>query len=158
MRWYERAGLSIPDNWGLTVEGDRTTDPQQAMRGPLLPMGDYKGYGLSLITDVLCGVMTGALFGLSVFQDDRSYDVGHTMIAIDPQAFLPGEEFGERLEQLIGEVTDAPAIDPQHPVMLPGEEEQRRARRRLREGVPIDVESVTQLDELATELGIDCPL
>jgi LDH2 family malate/lactate/ureidoglycolate dehydrogenase len=158
MRWYERAGLSIPDNWGLTVEGDRTTDPHQAMRGPLLPMGDYKGYGLSLITDVLCGVMTGALFGLSVFQDDQSYDVGHTMIAIDPQAFLPGEEFGERLEQLIAEVADAPAIDAQHPVMLPGEEEQRRARRRLREGIPIDVESVTQLNDLAAELGIDCPL
>ena len=80
------------------------------------------------------------------------------MIAIDPQAFLPGEEFGERLEQLIAEVADAPAIDAQHPVMLPGEEEQRRARRRLREGIPIDVESVTQLDELAAELGIDCPL
>ena len=158
MRWYQRAGLRIPENWGLTIEGGRTTDPHQAINGPLLPIGDYKGYGLSLITDVLCGVMTGALFGRSVFQDDRSYDVGHTMIAIDPQAFMPREDFGERLEQLIAEVTDAPAIDTQHPVMLPGEEEQRRARRRLREGIPIDVESVTQLHDLATELGIDCPL
>ena len=70
MRWYERENRTMPDNWALTPDGQVTTDPSAAMTGPLLPIGEYKGYGLSLFTDVLAGVMTGAFFGLNVFQDD----------------------------------------------------------------------------------------
>jgi LDH2 family malate/lactate/ureidoglycolate dehydrogenase len=158
MRWFERAGLPIPEHWALTPDGERTTDPAAAMEGPLLPMGDYKGYGLSLITDVLTGVMTGSLFGGSVFQDDRNYDVGHTMIAIDPEAFLPRGEFAARLERLIDEVTSAPPIDADQPVQLPGQGELERARQRMSDGIPVDVRTIEGLAELAQELGVSFPL
>ena len=154
MRWLERAGLPMPDHWALTPDGQPTTDPSAGMDGPLLPMGDYKGYGLSLVTDVLSGVMTGALFGRSVFQDDRNFDVGHTMIAVDPEAFLPGGEFAARLERLIDEVKAAPPIDPSQPILLPGEAEQERARHRLSEGIPVDVKTVARLATLAEGLGV----
>lgn len=154
MRWFERAGLPMPDHWALTRDGRRTTDPSAAMDGPLLPVGDYKGYGLSLITDVLSGVMTGALFGGSVFQDDQNYDVGHVMIAVDPEAFLPRQDFEARLERLINEVKTAPPIDPNQPVLLPGEAEEERARRRLAHGIPVDVQTVDRLAILAEELGV----
>jgi len=78
-----------------------------AMTGPLLPIGEYKGYGLSLFTDVLAGVMTGALFGLDVFQDDTNFDVGHMMIAIDPAALMTAADFDRRLEELVGQVKGA---------------------------------------------------
>jgi LDH2 family malate/lactate/ureidoglycolate dehydrogenase len=154
VRWFERAGLPVPEHWALTAEGERTTDPSAAMEGPLLPVGDYKGYGLSLITDVLTGVMTGSLFGGSVFQDDRNYDVGHTMIAVDPEVFLPRGEFAARLERLLDEVKKAPPIDADSPVQLPGEAEQERARQRLSDGIPVDVETVKKLETLSQELGI----
>ena len=153
MRWLERAGLPMPGHWALTPGGARTTDPRAAMDGPLLPIGDYKGYGLSLATDVLTGVLTGSRFGGQVFQDDLDYDVAHTLIAIDPEAFMPRPQFEKRLEGLIAEVLAAPAIDPDRPVLLPGEAEQRRARERLRRGVPIDRNTVAGLRELAAELG-----
>jgi len=154
MRWFERAGIRMPDNWALTPEGERTTSASDAMDGPLLPMGDYKGYGLSLMTDVLTGVLTGSLFGPRVFQDDKNFDVGHTMIAIDIEAFMPHEEFDERLEQLVTDVKSAPPLDPEHPVRLPGEAEQQRARERMETGIPIDRETGSGLRELANELGV----
>lgn len=154
MRWLQRAGLPMPDHWALTRDGQRTTDPSAAMDGPLLPVGDYKGYGLSFMTDVLSGVMTGALFGGSVFQDDRNYDVGHAMIAVDPEAFLPRQDFEERLERLIDEVKTAPPIDANQPVLLPGEAEEERARRRLVHGIPVDVKTVDRLAILAEELSV----
>ena len=104
MRWYEREGRPMPANWALTADGRETTDPGAARDGPMLPIGEYKGYGLSLVSDVLAGVMTGALFGMNVFQDDSNFDVGHIMVAIEPQAFLTEAEFQERLEQLVAEV------------------------------------------------------
>ena len=163
MRWLERAGLAMPDHWALTPDGARTTDPHAAMDGPLLPVGDYKGYGLSLVTDILTGVLTGSLFGGQVFQDDLDYDVAHTMIAIDTDAFMPRPTFEQRLEALLAEVLAAAPIDPDRPVQLPGDAEQRRARRRLHRGVPVDRKTVAGLRELAIELGVPfslepCPL
>jgi LDH2 family malate/lactate/ureidoglycolate dehydrogenase len=158
MRWLQRAGLPMPDHWALTRDGRRTTDPSAAMDGPLLPVGDHKGYGLSLITDVLSGVMTGALFGGSVFQDDRDYDVGHAMVAIDPEAFLPRQDFEARLERLVHEVKAAPPLDPRQPVLLPGEAEEERAGRRLVRGIPVDVQTVDRLAILANDLGVSWSL
>ena len=154
MRWLERAGLTMPDHWALTPDGARTTDPGAAMDGPLLPVGDYKGYGLSLVTDILTGVLTGSLFGAQVFQDDRNYDVAHTMIAISIDAFMPRQRFADRLEALIADVLSAPPIDPARPVQLPGQAEQERARRRLERGIPVDGATVRGLRRLAAELGV----
>ena len=154
MRWLGRAGLPMPGTWALTPDGLRTNDPRAAMDGPLLPIGDYKGYGLSLVTDILTGVLTGSLFGAQVFQDDENYDVAHTMIAIRIDAFMATQRFSERLEALIADVLAAPPIDPDRPVQLPGQAEQERARRRLRQGVPVDAATVTGLRALAEELGV----
>ena len=158
MRWYEREGRPMPANWALTADGRETTDPGAAMDGPMLPIGEYKGYGLSLVSDVLAGVMTGALFGMNVFQDDSNYDVGHIMVAIEPQAFLTEAEFQERLEQLVAEVKAAPALDPQRPILLPGEIEFKRMEERQRDGIPVARETVDGLRELARTLAVDFPL
>ena len=158
MRWYQRAGQPIPQDWALTPDGEPTTDPDAAMDGPLLPIGAYKGYGLSLVSDVLSGVMTGALFGLSVFQNDRHYDVCHLMLAISPEAFMPRAEFERRLGQLIKEIKAAPPIDPERPVMLPGEIEHQRLAQRRREGIPMDQETVDRLQKLSSDIGVAFPL
>ncbi len=158
MRWYQQEGRAMPASWALTPDGRETTDPAEAMDGPVLPIGEYKGYGLSLVSDVLAGVMTGALFGMSVFQDDRNFDVGHIMVAIDPQAFMGEAEFQERLEELVAEVKGAPAIDPQRPILLPGEIEFRRMEERQRDGVPVARKTVEGLRELAQMLDVDFPL
>ena len=158
MRWYERERRPMPDNWALTPEGQVTTDPSAAMRGPLLPIGEYKGYGLSLFTDVVAGVMTGALFGLDVFQDDQNFDVGHMMVAINPTAMMSQADFDRRLEELLSQVKDAPPIDSARPVMLPGEVEFGRMDERRANGIPVSRETVAQLRELAADIGVHCDL
>jgi LDH2 family malate/lactate/ureidoglycolate dehydrogenase len=154
MGWFQREGLPIPDSWALTPEGHTTTNPTEAMDGPLLPIGAYKGYGLSLITDVLTGVLTGSMFGADVFQDDTNFDVAHTMIAIDPEAFMDRALFDERLERLLSDVVSARPIDPGRPVQLPGEAEQRRAEERRRHGIPVDKVNFEELRVLASEIGV----
>lgn len=158
MRWYARENREMPDNWALTPAGQVTTDPNAAMRGPLLPIGEYKGYGLSLFTDVLAGVMTGALFGLDVFQDDQNFDVGHMMIAIDPAALMPPDEYNRRLDELVRQVKGAPPINPARPILLPGEVEFRRRSLRQTAGIPVSRETVAGLRELAADIGVQCEL
>ena len=154
MRWLQREGLPIPDTWALTPDGRRTTDPEAADQGPLLPVGDYKGYGLSLITDVLTGVLSGSLFGTEVFQEDTNFDVAHTMIAIDIEAFMDRATFDARLEELIDQVLSAPPIDSDHPVQLPGEAEQSRAAERLRDGIPLHRDLFETLRTLSHDVDV----
>ncbi len=154
MRWLAREGRPIPDTWALTPDGRRTTDPLEADQGPLLPIGDYKGYGLSLITDVITGVLTGSRFGTDVFQDDLDFDVAHTLIAIDIEAFMDRPTFDERLELLIAQVLAAAPIDSTHPLQLPGEAEQHRATERLRDGIPLNRELFNTLRTLAGDIGV----
>lgn len=154
MRWYERQGSSMPKSWALTVSGRTTEDPKAADSGVLLPMGDYKGYGLSLITDILTGVLTGSLFGSQVFRDDTNFDVAHTLIAINIESFMEKTIFGQRLELLLTDVLNVTPIDSELPVQLPGEAEQLRALKRRVEGIPVDKQTVKGLRALADELNI----
>jgi LDH2 family malate/lactate/ureidoglycolate dehydrogenase len=158
MRWLAKAGLPMPSTWALTSEGRATTDPAAALDGPLLPIGDYKGYGLSLFTDVLAGVMTGALFGRDVFKNDEHYDVGHVLLAVRPDAFVSRESYEDRLENLIAQVKSASPIRADSPVLLPGELQFARREQRLARGVPVSEETVSRLRELSSDVGVPFPL
>ena len=157
MRFFHSQGLEMPDSWALTPKGEKTISPAEALSGTLLPIGEYKGYGLSLWTDVLAGVMTGALFGTDVFQGDTHFDVGHQMGAIQPDLFGDRKDFDRRLEELFRQVKTAAPIDPARPVLLPGEMELARSELRRAEGVPVRRETVQTLQPLAVELGIIFP-
>jgi LDH2 family malate/lactate/ureidoglycolate dehydrogenase len=154
IKWALREGRPVPDDWALTADGRRSSDPAELLGGTQLPIGQYKGYGLSLFTDVLTGVLSGAKFGLAVFQDLQDCDVGHVLIAVHIDTFMPREEFFDRLERLIHDVKTAQPIRPGDEILLPGEREFRRMRERERHGVPIDARTVEGLREVAAELKV----
>lgn len=163
--WALREGQSIPDNWALTPEGKRSTNPADFLTadgtqalGTQFPIGEFKGYGLSLFTDVITGVLSGSLFGLSCFRDIANHDVGHFFLALNPDIFMPRSEFQTRLEQLVSEIKSAEPIEPGGEIYLPGEMEFRREQERLESGIPIDHRTVNRLRELAAERKVECPL
>jgi LDH2 family malate/lactate/ureidoglycolate dehydrogenase len=159
IEWAAREGRSVPDDLALTKDGRRTTNPKELIEGATqMPIGRAKGYGMSFMTDVLTGVTMGALFGMSVFQDDTNYDVSHVMTAINIEAFVPMNEYYDRLERLIKEVKSAPPIEPGDEILLPGEAEQRRMQERLKNGIPVDVDTVEKLRPIAADLKVPFPL
>jgi LDH2 family malate/lactate/ureidoglycolate dehydrogenase len=141
-----------------TDPADYIADDGETFVGTQLPIGEFKGYGLSLFTDVITGVLSGSLFGLSVFADTANHDVGHFLMAINPNTFMPHDEFQARLEQLISEVKSAEPIEEGATIYLPGELEYLREQRTRDEGVPVDRKTVERLRELAEERGVRCPL
>jgi LDH2 family malate/lactate/ureidoglycolate dehydrogenase len=165
IRWAFREGRPVPDAWALTPDGRRSTDPADFLSpdgvhalGTQLPIGDFKGYGLSLFTDVVAGVLSGSLFGTQVFADLANHDVGHFVLALNPTTFMPQALFEARLAALIAQVKEAAPIEPDGTVYLPGELEFRREEEAARLGVPVDLATVERLRTLAAERGVDCPL
>ena len=154
MGWLMRDGRSMPRHWALTRDGEETTDPAAAMDGTLLPMGEYKGYGLSLISDALTGVLGGSSFGTEPYRDPMRQDVGHQFIAYDIEWFMPRAEFYARMAEFIAMIRSSrtrPGVDE---ILLPGEIEWRRMQAKRGEGVPLDPNIYNDLKELAASLNV----
>lgn len=159
---YDKQGLPLPEGWALDDNGRPTTDAAAALRGTLLPFGGYKGYALSLVIDLLCGVMTGALFGShfhGALADDMVHpmDVGHLFGVIDPARFLPLPLFKERMDQALSELRACPPADGSRGVLIPGDIERMERERRLGEGIPLPEAVIVDFRRLGDQLGVAMP-
>lgn len=154
----QKKGESIPPGWAIDEDGQPTTDAAAALAGAVLPFGGYKGSGLALLVDVLCGVLTGAAFGLHIVnlydEGERTQNVGHFFVALDPRSFLPDGDFEARMDQFVREVRTQPRMPGVDRIYLPGEIEFEQAEESARFGVVLPEAGVAELDQLALELGI----
>jgi len=157
MRWHEREGMKMPRDWALTPAGRETDDPTAAMAGALLGIGEYKGYGLSLFTDVLTGVISGGGFGLAPYQDRSiaKLDVAHTFIAIDIAFFMPVAAFKARMDAFIAEIKSSALRPGFDEILVPGEIDHRRETQYRSDGAQLDAQVYESLRELAETLAIE---
>lgn len=155
MMWLAQQGLPMPIDYAITKDGANTTDPKAAMDGTLLPIGGPKGYGLSFMTDVMTGVMTGAAFGSTLYKNPKSQDVGHLLMAIDVEWFLPRDEYNARLKEFVAEVQASELRPGVERIYLPGEFEHLREQKKRAEGVPLRRADYEDLKNLAAELHVD---
>jgi LDH2 family malate/lactate/ureidoglycolate dehydrogenase len=154
VRWYQREGKKVPTDWAFDVDGYVTDDPERALQGALVPIGAFKGTGLSIMTDVLCGVLTGAAFGLTSYRDPTNHDVGHMLIAIAIERILPYDDYLDRIGRFCAELKAAALAPGFDEILLPGELEHRRASERLTHGIDLDRETVDILHDLATRRNV----
>lgn len=153
-----RHGEPIPEGWALDADGRPTTDPAAALAGVMLPIGGPKGSGISMLMDILGGVLTGAAFagrvGDMTKEFDRPQDVGHLLVAIRPDLFLPRDEYLARMDTLIARIHEARPAAGFNEVLVPGELEARREREREVSGIPYDPADLAGLDDEADRVGV----
>jgi LDH2 family malate/lactate/ureidoglycolate dehydrogenase len=149
-----RKGEPIPEGWAVDASGQPTTDPKAGFDGYLLPMGGHKGFGLSLLVDILCGVLTGGSFQNQVksmyrYPDDPS-KTAHLMMVIDPLALMGREAFRDRMAEFVGNLRALPAGEGTE-MLLPGEIEYRTEQKRLAQGIPLPAAVATELKRIGNE-------
>jgi LDH2 family malate/lactate/ureidoglycolate dehydrogenase len=157
MRWLMRDGRKMPSTWAITKEGQTTEDPAEAMDGTLLPMGDYKGYGLSMVTDILTGVLGRGAFGTVPYSDPAQQDVAHQFIAYHIDWFMERATFYRNLQDFVAMVKGSRVRPGFKEILLPGELEWKRAQEKRRSGVPLDPDIYADLHDLALALNINWP-
>ncbi|HUX87242.1 MAG TPA: Ldh family oxidoreductase, partial [Chloroflexota bacterium] len=151
-------GALIPEGWALNVAGEPTTDPNEALNGLILPMAGHKGYIISLMIDVLSGVLTGSSFGSSVsspYYYDRRSGSGHLAIALDIGTFMPLATFNSRMDLLLDEIKAAPLAVGFDDVSYPGEPEARNEELNRANGLKLPEQTLRDLDKIAAEVGVD---
>jgi LDH2 family malate/lactate/ureidoglycolate dehydrogenase len=151
----------IPEGIGLDKHGKPTTDGMEAFHGVTLPFGGYKGAALSVMMDVFAGVLTGAAFGgnvASLYNDfTNKQNVGHFVVAIKPDLFMPMSEFKGRMDDLVRRIKQQPLAEGFDEILMVGEPESRSAQERIKHGIPIQNDVIGLLKAEADKLGISFP-
>ena len=129
----KRLDLDAPQGWGVDREGKLATDTKEILyHGGLCPLGGaeetsgYKGFGLGMMVELFCGILSGSKFGTKVrtWTDagfSSAADLGQCFVAIDPSFFAPG--FSSRLSELIGQVKTSEPSEGHTELLVPGDPE-----------------------------------
>jgi LDH2 family malate/lactate/ureidoglycolate dehydrogenase len=157
IRVYAKLNKEIPLGWAVDKEGKNTTNPKLAWEGFMLPMAGPKGYGLAVMVDILTGVLSGGAMGHDIkkIYDESGQDASHFVGTINIDAFIPYEQFQNRLEKYYEYIKSSPPGEGFEKVYLPGELEYDSEQKRLIEGIPIPHSVIDELKEIASELGIE---
>jgi L-2-hydroxycarboxylate dehydrogenase (NAD+) len=147
----------IPVGWALNERAEATTDPRVAQKARrLLPLGgsresgSHKGYGLAVLVEILCGVLSGTVTALNQNQDPR----GHFFGAIRIDSFRPVQEFKRDMDQLIRELKQTPPVDGEDRVYVAGEIEFETEKERRRNGIPLMDSVLKGLRGVGEQVGV----
>lgn len=158
VRKHRDSGEELPPAVAADESGKQTVNPEEAVQ--LLPLGGYKGFGLSMTVDIMNGLLSGMPVGrnVSLMYDDslsEPRNLGHFYSAISIEAFVDPEEFKSRLKQLAEEVRSEPRLDESEPIHVPGDPEKEKKMSRQEHGIPVPEHDLNAFDEIADEYGLD---
>ena len=151
----KREGKPLPPLAAVDKDGNPTTDPNHAVS--LLPFGAHKGYGLSLINEIVAGFIGGSLPTLrSRWADDGDkhtcaffFQVIHPD-AINAGAFAKGRNQANNVKAVINDVLG----HGNEKAMLPGQIEADWAKKsNAAGGLLFTKAEVEAFNELASEAG-----
>lgn len=152
---------AVPEGWAVDKEGNPLTDPKKyATEGALLPLGGltqtgaYKGFGLSVMVDIFCSILSGSVsISELLTQPNTALRASHFFGALKIDGFMPADDFAEAMARMVKVYHDLPKAPGVERITLAGEVEQEIENRR-RHGIPLDQQVIASLKGLATELGV----
>jgi len=156
IRKAARQGVDIPDNWALDANGVPTTDPNKALKGTLLPVGGPKGSALALTVDIISGLLAGSGYGplLKSFHVlEGPTRVGASCIVIDVSRFMPLGRFKELMVEYSDSIKSLKKAEGFGEILMPGEIEYGKEQNSLKNGIDLDPQLISALDEILVQAG-----
>lgn len=153
----------VPEGWLVDAAGKPTTDPGVLYADPpggILPFGGpqtYKGFGLGLLLDMLCGGLSGG-FSSNPALAMTGRGNAAVFVLFNPALFGGVEHFVQQTDGLSEFVRSCPRADGVAAITLPGDPELAAKRTRQAEGIPIPDGTWNLMTKTAAELGVTLPV
>jgi LDH2 family malate/lactate/ureidoglycolate dehydrogenase len=163
---YERKGLKLKPGWAVGGDGNPTDDPTKArFGGALLPLGGFgtdngghKGYGLGVLSEILCGVLSGGAFGLELSKAEGPKQTGgitsHWFGAMRVDAMRDIADFKRDMDRELRDFKSSSKAPGCERIYVAGEIEHERTIEYRRDGIPLVEKVWEDLDAMAAEIGI----
>lgn len=166
----QRKKEPAPEGWVQDKDGSPTTNSLGVKQGgALLPLGgdrihgSHKGYILGSIVDIFSAVLSGANYGpwappfvsfMDPVSDPVGEGLGHFFGAMRVDAFRPADEFKTHMDQWIRRFRDSERVNPEQPVVIPGDPERLMEVERMQNGIPLLQPVVDDLTALGERFGV----
>lgn len=149
-------GEGIPPGWALDKDGQATTDPIEALAGLLVPIGEAKGTGLSMVMGILSALLSGAAYGTELGTLESGAIPGrdgHFLLVLNIASFVDPNVFGARMDALIRQIRASPPVGPEL-VRVPGDRARELEERSVTEGIAVAASTLAGADAIAQRLHI----
>lgn len=157
IRKASRNGEKIPNNWALDAEGNITTDPNEALKGALLPIGGPKGSALAMMVDLVSGMLAGASYAPNIksfHKPEGKTGVGASLIALDISHFIDFQLFEREIVEYIKTIKSLKKAKGVKEIFMPGEIEHNKEKQSICEGVQLDDNAVKTLNSLLEQVSL----
>jgi uncharacterized oxidoreductase len=150
-------GVAVEPGTLIDDRGEPTVEPRYAViepLGALLPFGEHKGAGLALICELLGGALAGGATGRAVTDGRRRVLNSMLSILVDPARLGTAANLAREMEGFVAYATASPPQPGVERVLTPGEPERATRERRLREGVPVDAVTWSEIVAAGAKVGV----
>ena len=151
-------GDKVPEGWIIDAQGNPSTDPGDLKADPpgaIFPLGGtagHKGYGLSIMVELL----GGALSGQGCAAGERKFVSNGVLLTVySIPHFTDFDTYYDEVEAMISYVKSSRLAPGVKEILLPGEPELRSAQRRELEGIAIDETTWSRIKEEMLHYGVD---
>lgn len=143
-------GEKLQEGWAVDKDGNPTTDPVEAIKGFVLPMAGFKGYGIAMAIDILSGFLSGAAYLNKVnkfySQNGGGMNVGQMFIAIDPKQIYDGD-FEADMDEYISILRNSKVMEGRV-IAVPGDDRIAKKEASLKYGIILPADSVEKLESI----------
>ncbi len=169
---YERLGKELPDGWVIGEDGKYRHDTKQVLvdlnrgKAALTPLGGlgeltagYKGFGYSMVVEILSSALSDADFLKNLSGKDRDGNnvpilLGHFFMAIDISRFIPLERFKKISGTICRDIRSSKKAEGQDRIWTPGEKEHDAWLERKDKGVPFNESLKKSFREVKERLSL----
>lgn len=154
---YRLEKKTLPPGICADKNGKMTTDPLKAHS--LIPIGGYKGYGLSAMVEILCSINTGMNFGKKIppmFKYDmtKTRNLGQFFIILKSDGFIESKIALKNLEKMYSEIYSENSKKNKMKVILPNDKESICLLERKSTGIPLTEEIINDFSVISKKLNI----
>ena len=165
---YNKAGKALHDGWALNKDGHPSNDAADVLGniaahkgGGIMPLGgstedtgSHKGYGWAMVCELFSSILS---MGTTSNQTGKGGKGGicHGFLVIDPAIFGDAEGIKAHLSAYLEALRNAPKADGQTRIYTHGEKEVEAQARLMKEGIPVNDNTMVEVLELCNYLNLD---
>ena len=165
---YNKMGKPLPEGWALNKDGKASTDAPDVLKnivakngGGIMPLGgntemlgSHKGYGYGMLCEIFCSILSMGTTSNFAMQGGKS-GICHGFIAINPANFGDPEAIKEHLSTYLRQLRESPKAEGAERIYTHGEKEVAATERVLREGAPVNLNTLREMIDFAKFVGIN---
>jgi len=153
---YRKQNKNLERGWAVDKNGNETADPHQAIA--LTHFGNYKGYGIALMVEMMTSLMSGMPYGPNIPHmfpvNNKKRYLSHFFMAIDIKRFQSVSVYKKRMKQLADDLRKISSTEDFENVMIAGDPEKKIYRERVKIGIPLTQEVYDSFNDLIKDLNL----